>query len=75
MYTERDSTGRMKLLLEAWRGAFLKGGEKERQKKENKSRKKENDAHDSKLVSKRQCVYSPPRLGVRQRVLLDGWNF
>lgn len=40
VYTERDSTGRMKLLLEAWHGAFLKGGEKKDKRKKIKAEKK-----------------------------------
>lgn len=36
MYTERDSIGRMKLLLEAWYGDLDKGGKRRGEKTERK---------------------------------------
>lgn len=72
MNAERDSTGRMKLLLEAWHGDYdrMRRGKKKRKRETEKTEgnkiKKEKHTHDSKVVNERQCVYFPLRPGVRQ---------
>lgn len=48
---------------------------KEGRNKEAMKERGEKNTHDSKLVSERQCVYFPLRLGVRQPEPLDGWSF
>lgn len=66
MYAERDSTGRMKLLLDASYGS--------RERVRDKINK-EKRTHMTVNWRVSQCVRSPLRLSVRKLQSLDGWSF